>query len=100
MIHIYTLTLLSVFVFKLHFSSNRVYKPCLERGDHFVPISLEFKHRDALFHKDGSAAVSIRVSEILPGILANCSFIIGLRLLDIGDGDMRRVWVFLALSLS
>lgn len=32
--YIHTLSLCSLFVFKLHFSPNRVYKPCLGSADH------------------------------------------------------------------
>lgn len=46
--YIHTL-LCSVFVFKLHFSPNRVYKPCLGRGDHSLPYCLE-SERHGILH--------------------------------------------------
>lgn len=39
--YIHTVSLLSVFVFKLHFSPNRVYKPCLTSADQSLLYSLD-----------------------------------------------------------
>lgn len=39
--YIHTVSLCSVFVFKLHFSPNRVYKPCLTSADHSLLYSLD-----------------------------------------------------------
>lgn len=49
MIHIYTHSHFALFVFKLNFCPNRVYKPCLGRGDHSLPYCLE-SERDGTLH--------------------------------------------------
>lgn len=47
----HTLSLRSLFVFKLHFSPNRVYKPCLGRGDHSLLYCLDCGTQG--FYKEG-----------------------------------------------
>lgn len=73
--YIHTLSLDSVFVFKLRFLPNRVYKPCLGRGDHSLQYSLE---SDTLgYISFWSCRISMRFGTFC-----------GLRLADIGEGSL------------
>ena len=77
-----------MFVFKLHFSPNRVYKPCLGRGDHSLPYCLE-SERDGILHyftKDMLHFLYLYM-ENLNGIWPNLDIFYRLRQLDIGDGN-------------
>lgn len=79
--YIHRLSLDSVFVFKLHFLPNRVYKPCLGRGDHSLQYSLE---------SDTLGYISFWSCRISMWFGAFC----GLRLADIGGGSLASHWVF------
>lgn len=92
--YIHTLSVCSVFVFKLHFSPNRVYKPCLARGDHSLPSSLDSKTLGCTILQRSCYIFIFLHGKLWWDLVRTGTFLYGQRLLDIGDGNLASVWVF------